>query len=153
MLECSFELNNKPMSAFTLNQKAYAAFSGLGNSVNDASATCHKDAGPIPKGSYYILDRQSGGRLGFLYKLLKPRTDWFALYAMDNQIDDFTDWCDDIIRGQFRLHPKGTSGISRGCIVIDNAAQFREIASYLRNRQPTVIPNTELTAWAKVTVK
>lgn len=153
MLECNFELNNKPMSAFTLNGKAYPAFSGLGSSINDASATCHKDAGPIPKGSYYILDRQSGGRLGFIYEFFGNKSNWFALYADDNHIDDFSLWCEGLVRGEFRLHPKIGTGISKGCIVIDNMSDFKIIETLLRARQPTPIKGTDLLAWGKVTVK
>lgn len=153
MMGCSFELNGKPMSTFTFNSKSFSAFSGLGNSINDPSATCHKDAGPIPRGSYYIVDRQSGGRLGFLYDRLSGKKDWFALYAEDSHVDDFSDWCEGLLRGEFRLHPKVGVGISRGCIVIEQLSDFKVIEATLRARQPTPIPGTELCAWAKVTVK
>lgn len=35
-----------------------------------------------------MLDRQSGGKLGWLYDLFNGRDDWFALYAIDENIDD-----------------------------------------------------------------
>lgn len=74
------------------------------------------------------------------------------IYADDTEIDDFTNWCDDVVRGQFRLHPRGPSGISQECIVIDQAADFQTLARNLRNRQPTQVGETGLNAWGTVTV-
>ncbi|MFC7518397.1 tlde1 domain-containing protein [Herbaspirillum sp. GCM10030257] len=63
MFQCQFELNNQPMSTFRLSGQVYSAFSGLGIHANQRSLACMKQIGPIPPGRYFILDRQSGGRL------------------------------------------------------------------------------------------
>lgn len=76
--------------------------------------------GPIPPGIYFIVDRESGGMLGGLRDYFTGRDTWFALCANDNRIDDKT-FCNNIIRGHFRLHPKGVRGVSEGCVVIDDA--------------------------------
>lgn len=115
MFECPFELNDKPMSTFKLAGLSFPAFSGYGNNINKRSTVCLAGAGAIPPGTYYLLDRESGGRLGGLWDRIKGRTNWFALYADDGRIDDYT-FCNEIERGNFRLHPKGPRGISKGCI-------------------------------------
>ncbi|HKT30597.1 DUF2778 domain-containing protein [Dyella sp.] len=124
MLMCSFELNNRPMSVFKIGASSYPAFSGLSPHINDRLATCLSGHGPIPTRKYYILDRESGGRLGWLYDLFKKNVgDWFSLYADDGKVDDET-FCNQMKRAQFRLHPKGNLGISEGCIVINQATDF-----------------------------
>lgn len=131
---------------------SFPAFSGIGEHVNRRISACVPNQGPIPPGEYFILDRESGGRLGWLYDLFNERRDWFALYANDEKIDDET-WCNKIKRGEFRLHPKGVRGISRGCIVIDKVADFQFLSSILINGQSELIPNTDIKAWGKVVVK
>ncbi|MDE8603833.1 DUF2778 domain-containing protein [Marinomonas sp. RSW2] len=120
MLNFSFKLNNEPMSylVVTESRKAFPAFSGLETNVNKLIAACVPDLGPISPGTYYIVDRESGGSLGWLYDLIAQKDDWFALYAEDDNIDDET-FCEAVKRGQFRLHPKVGRGISKGCITID----------------------------------
>lgn len=140
------------MSSFKLGATSFPAFSGIGKHVNRRTSACVINQGPIPPGEYFILDRESGGRLGWLYDLFNERRDWFALYANDKKIDDET-WCNKVKRGEFRLHPKGVRGISRGCIVIDKATDFLFLGSILRNGTPELIPNTEIEAWGKVVVK
>lgn len=152
MKECTFELNNKPMSSFKIEANSFPAFSGYGEHVNRRVSACVPNEGPIPPGEYFIVDRESGGRLGWLYDLFNDRRDWFALYANDDKIDDET-WCEKVKRGEFRLHPKGSRGISRGCIVIDKSTDFQFLRSILRNGKPELIPNTEIKAWGKVVVK
>lgn len=152
MRECTFELNGKPMSSLKMGATSFPAFSGIGEHVNRRISACVPNQGPIPPGEYFILDRESGGRLGWLYDLFDERRDWFALYANDEKIDDET-WCNKIKRGEFRLHPKGVRGISRGCIVIDKVADFQFLSSILRNGQSELIPNTDIKAWGKVVVK
>ncbi len=71
MHECSFELNDKPMSAFRM--------------------------GLIPPGIDYIFDRPSGGLLGPLQDLFNDHSYWFALYAIDGKIDDET-YCNKVKR-------------------------------------------------------
>lgn len=153
MVNFSFELNNKPMSALIVigTQRSFPAFSGLGQNVNKRSAACVPDLGPIPPGKYYIVNRESGGRLGWLYDLFAQKESWFALYAADSNIDDET-FCETIKRGQFRLHPKVGRGISKGCITIDKQRDFNMIYSVLSNTETELIPDTEIKAYGTVTV-
>lgn len=152
MIECKFELNNKPMSTFWCGATRFPAFSGLGKHVNQRLSACVLAAGPIPPGTYYIVDRESGGVLGPLWDRIKGRTNWFALYAIDNRIDDHT-YCEEVERGNFRLHPKGPYGISKGCIVIDDPAKYLYLRTILKNSKPTPIPETKYNAYGKVVVR
>jgi hypothetical protein len=149
---CSFELNDKPMSSFRAGALSFDAFSGSAPFTNKKTAACLANAGPIPPGTYYILDRESGGLLGPLWDRIKGKADWLALYAMDNRIDDIT-YCNEIKRGNFRLHPKGAYGISKGCVVIDKPGEFQHLRSVLRSIKPASIPGTRLSAYGKVVVR
>lgn len=152
MFDCTFELNNQPMSAFKVGAVSFPAFSGLRNHVNKRQSACLVALGPIPPGSYYILDRQTGGRLGAIWDQIYRRQGWFALYADDGRVDDET-FCDQITRGQFRLHPKGPAGRSEGCIVIDDPVDFHRLRALLSCHRPQPIPNSNLSAYGKVTVR
>ena len=105
MIDCSFELNGKPMSVLKCGAMSFPAFSGLGAHANRREFACNVGVGPIPPGTYYIFDRQSGGLFGALRDLLNGHGEWFALYAVDGKIDDET-FCNEVKRGNFRLHPK-----------------------------------------------
>jgi len=61
MYQCSFALNDKPMSIFKIGEQQFSAFSGLDPYVNKRIAVCTPNLGPIPSGTYYIVDRKSGG--------------------------------------------------------------------------------------------
>jgi len=104
------------MSTFKCGSTSFPAFSGLGEHVNRRASACILNTGPIPPGEYYIIDRQSGGLLGPLRDLFTGRDQWFALYAIDDKIDDEV-FCDKVKRGLFRLHPRGPFGRSEGCIL------------------------------------
>ncbi|MGV2289535.1 DUF2778 domain-containing protein [Trinickia sp. YCB016] len=153
MLQCSFELNDQPMSTFVIHGGfSVPAFSGLEPHINKRASACLLDVGPIPPGRYYIVDRESGGRLGSLREAFLHRSDWFALYAADGKIDDST-FCNEVLRGNFRLHPKGPRGISQGCIVIENSADFHRLRVSLVGRGKYPIPGSALSAYGMVTVK
>lgn len=152
MIECAFELDGKPMSALTLNGLSVPTFSGLGQQINRRASACIAGAGPIPPGTYYIFDRQSGGLPGTLRDLLNDRNEWFALYAADSKIDDEM-ICNVIKRRRFRLHPKGVAGISQGCITVNEAADYRKLRTRLKSTSPTAIPGTSLQAYGRVIVK
>lgn len=145
MKKSTFELNNKPMSSFKIGASSFPAFSGLGQYVNRGISACVPNQGPIPPGEYFILD-------GWLRDLFSGKGEWFALYANDGKIDDQI-WCEQVKRGQFRLHPKGRTGMSQGCIVIDRPNDFQVVSSILRNGEPQLIADTEIRAWGKVSVK
>lgn len=152
MRRCTFELNDEPMSSFDIGASSFPAFSGLAPHINRRMSACIPSQGPIPPGEYFILDRESGGRLGWLYDLFSGRTDWFALYANDGKLDDET-WCEQVKRGRFRLHPKGPRGVSEGCIVIDQISYFQYLRTIVRSSAPNKIEGTGITAWAKVVVR
>lgn len=151
-LDCTFELNNKSSSTLLCGEFKYPAFSGLGKYVNDATNVCLPDQGPIPKGTYYIVDRESGGLLGPVVDYFKGRNEWFALYADDGTVNDET-FCDKVKRGNFRLHPKGSLGISKGCITLENIDEFRHLRALLKKTSTIDVPGTKLKAYGKVVVK
>jgi hypothetical protein len=62
-------------------------------------------------------------------------------------------FCDGVERGLFRLHPKGIMGISLGCIVINNPAEFDHVAAKLRGSSQMLIPGLDIKAYGIVTVK
>ena len=140
------------MSAFTIGSLSVPAFSGLGKHINKRSSACLVGQGPIPPGQYYIFDRQGGGRLGWLRDLFSDHSDWFALYAIDEKIDDET-FCNNLARGRFRLHPKGPCGISEGCITIEKLVDFHHIRAILKSVSPSAVPGSDLRAYGKVVVK
>jgi hypothetical protein len=152
MQQCSFVLNDQPMSAFRAGSAEFPAFSGLAPHINKRTSICIPDHGPIPPGTYYILDRESGGRLGWFYEWYERQTDWFALYADDGRMDDWT-FCNEVRRGNFRLHPKGRRGISKGCITIDRANDFHVLRHLLTASKKRLIPRTTLLAYGKVVVR
>ncbi|MEO0443818.1 MAG: tlde1 domain-containing protein [Pseudomonadota bacterium] len=41
-------------------------------------------------------------------------------------------FCEQVKRGQFRLHPKGRRGISQGCITLDNWTDYQVVHSLLK---------------------
>ena len=105
----TFPLNGQSLSSLQCSCGAsYPAFSGVVGARNDPSQVNVPNVGAIPPGTYYIIDRQSGGYLGWMYNLLGIKTNWFSLYNNDGQIDDFTS-VGGVLRGQFRLHPGGNS--------------------------------------------
>jgi hypothetical protein len=146
---CSFKLNDLPISAFEITGHSFPAFSGQAPHLNKFSAMCMPDLGPIPVGTYYIINRQSGGRLGWLWDRLYRRDDWFALYANDGRIDDET-FCNGILRGNFRLHH---GGASRGCITIVEKSDFHVIKGLLLESGSAFIPRTDIRHYGRVIVQ
>lgn len=152
MIDCLFELNGQAMSVLKCGAIRFPAFSGLGENVNKRSAACRPNQGPIPSGTYYIVARQSGGVLGPFRDLFTGRDQWFALYAIDQRIDDET-YCADVKRGLFRLHPKGPFGRSEGCIVVERLADFQQLSAMLKGASQQRIPGTDLEAYGRLIVK
>ena len=152
MIDCSFELNGKPMSVLKCGAMSFPAFSGLGAHANRREFACNVGVGPIPPGTYYIFDRQSGGLFGALRDLLNGHGEWFALYAVDGKNDDET-FCNEVKRGNFRLHPKGTAGISQGCITLDNRVDYQRLFTFLKTSAPVAVPGSTLQAYGRVIVK
>ncbi len=152
MIDCTFELNGKQMSALKCGATSFPAFSGLDEHVNRRISACIPNQGPIPPGTYYIFDRQSGGLAGSLRNLFNDRDNWFALYAIDGKIDDET-YCNKVKRGNFRLHPIGIQGISKGCITISSKNDYQFLRTILKNSTQEAVPGPQLLAYGKVVVK
>lgn len=95
---------------------------------------------------------QSGGLLGPFRDLFTGRDDWFALYADDARIDDET-FCEKVKRGEFRLHPKGATGRSEGCIILDKKTDFIYLRTILRNSKQAEVPGLKLKAYGRVVVR
>ncbi|SMG39130.1 Protein of unknown function [Paraburkholderia susongensis] len=135
-----------------------AAFSGNGRYVDDPDFTNVVEEGAIPKGVYYIVDRESGGHLGWLLDAAKDwwaathRAQWFALYRDDGAIDDWT-FVEGIKRGNFRLHPVGRFGASDGCITLPSREQFKTLRSYLKAQSPAFVPGTVTRYYGTVEVQ
>jgi len=151
MYNCIFRLNNRPMSTFTMGAFSCPAFSGMKPHINQPGAACLAGLGPIPPGSYFILDRKEGGLLAPLRNLVSDHGGWFALYRVDEKIDDAT-FCDKVRRGEFRLHPRGPLGISKGCITLDKLSDFQFIQAALRHSTPFGVPGTSEKAYGVVAV-
>lgn len=161
MIKCTFDLNNMPMSELKFGVIGFPAYSGMGRDRNHSASMCLRNLGPIPRGSYYIIDRESGGnkdkfgeilgeKIGRLLGLY--RADWFALYAIDSQIDDEV-FCDQLKRGKFRLHPASIQKISEGCVTIDRRRDWHRVKSILRASPPVAVPGRTFKAYGKLTVR
>lgn len=112
MLQCSFELNGQPMSQFVMGTMSFPAFSGDGKYINKRTYACTPNMGPIPPGEYYIFDRRGGGHLEWFKNLFSDHHQWFALYAIDDEIDDEV-FCNKVKRGNFRLHPRVREALAK----------------------------------------
>ena len=151
MINFTFELNGKEVSYLVSDKLKYEAYSGLGTHKNKPESICLPSHGPIPKGKYYIVDRQSGGSLGQLRDFFTGRDEWFALYAIDKKIDDYT-FCEDVKRGLFRLHPEGSLGISKGCITLKSKIKFNKLRGKLLSAKNSFIPKTAIRTYGTVEV-
>ncbi|KVD74820.1 hypothetical protein WS62_04300 [Burkholderia sp. ABCPW 14] len=158
-VECTFVLNHRSLSTLTCpGFGSVPAFSGNGRYINDPGSTAVADKGPLPAGIYYIVDRQSGGHLGWFWDTVKDtalnthRAEWFALYRNDGQLDDWTA-INGIRRGHFRLHPVGRMGESDGCITLASRAQFDKLRAFLKAQPAIQVPGTALKAYGRVTVR
>lgn len=147
-----FKLNGLPMSELKCGVSSFAAFSGQGSYVNKRMHVCIAGFGAIPPGAYYIVDRKSGGILSAIRDRINHRRDWFSLFADDGKTDDET-ICDRVLRGQFRLHPKGSSGISEGCVVIDDIHQFYKLRVLLKSTTQRKIPSTDIMTYGRLIVR
>ena len=152
MYICSFTLNDRITSVFEIAGRSYPAFSGLDDHANKRRDVCLPDLGPIPTGAYYIVDRQSGGHMGWWYDAFGDKPDWFALYADDGRIDDET-FCNGVRRGNFRLHPAVGRGLSKGCITIQQQSDFNIIKGMLRGVKNVKVPCTDILTYGKVIVR
>ncbi|WP_227746938.1 DUF2778 domain-containing protein [Paraburkholderia franconis] len=118
----TFTLNNRETSTFTCSGfGAVAAYSGHGRGRDNPNDVADVGVGAIPPRTYYIIDRQSGGRLGWFRDTFGPwfgttdRHTWFMLWNAHG--GDITN-INSIQRGNFRLHPDGPMHESDGCITV-----------------------------------
>ena len=87
-VQCSYQLNGQTTSILTCpGLGSVAAYSGHNQGRNNPKFAATPDIGPIPPGTYYIVDRESGGLMGRLHDLYDAhgwgttdRTKWFSLY-------------------------------------------------------------------------
>lgn len=158
-VRCSFHLNSKETSWFVCpGVGPVQAFSGKGNGRDNPYAVAIKGMGPIPKGTYFIVDRQSGGMLGFLYDLwgeygygTTDHRKWFCLWNPDTGDSTITEG---IKRGNFRLHPMGPQRLSEGCITVVSQSDFDRVERHLRSHPPELpVPGTTLKAYGTVEVR
>ncbi|NRO95471.1 DUF2778 domain-containing protein [Paraburkholderia sp. NMBU_R16] len=156
---CTFVLNRSSVSNLVCpGFGSVPAYSGRGKHIDDPGATALKKAGPLPAGTYFIVDRQSGGRLGWFNDLMADaragtdRSRWFALYRNDGTIDDWT-FVEGVRRGNFRLHPSGWWGMSEGCITLPHAGQFDKLRQFLKAQPTRKIPGTTINYYGTVTVR
>lgn len=156
---CTFTLNNKQTSILQCaGYGALPAFSGRNQGRDNPRATGLATTGPIPPGTYYIVDRQSGGHLGWLRDLFgeiglgtTDHTRWFMLW--NPKTGDST-WVGKVKRGAFRLHPIGPMRLSEGCITVLDPAAFNKLAAWLRKNGPSMpVPGTTLRAYGTVDVR
>jgi Protein of unknown function (DUF2778) len=140
-MHCTFVLNRLPTSSLICNAGWFTAFSGDGQHRNNPDSQNMANNGPIPAGTYYIVDRPSGGVLGPIRDYALGRDEWFALYRDDGTIDDAM-FVQSVRRGQFRLHPLGPSGTSKGCVVVQHPAQFEQLRAHLLRTPVMNAPGT-----------
>jgi uncharacterized protein RhaS with RHS repeats len=150
----TFFLNKKPVSSLNCAcGEKYPAFSGVGGAVDDPNATAKTDIGPIPLGTYWIVARQGGGRLGMLKDWIRYEATgndanlWFALVPAEGGGDCKV--VDGAVRCGFRLHP---GSISEGCITLRSQEQFFRLRDRLMSTSPGIIPGTKTAYYGVVTV-
>lgn len=131
-------------------------FSGDGRYRNKIECS-HIPNATIPPGIYWITDRPTGGLRSQARTYIEDlytgndRTTWFALFRVDEKIDDETTMSR-TKRVNFRLHPSRAGGTSWGCITFKNAPEFMVLRNSLLRTQSTIIPNTNIKAYGIVTV-
>jgi Protein of unknown function (DUF2778) len=158
-VQCTFRLNNEQTSTLWCSGFGrVAAYSGQLNGRDNPRAIDLKDIGPIPPGKYYLLDRQSGGRMGWFYDWLAQNnigttdhTKWFTLW--NERTGDMT-YVNGVKRGEFRLHPEGPRRLSEGCITVLSLEEFDRLERHIRSRPPDVpVPGTTYRAYGTVEVQ
>lgn len=128
--------------------KTYSVFSGAGEDRNNPASTDKADAGPLPLGKYYVVDRESGGRLGRLRDWWNDKDIWFALYRDDGHVNDST-IINGVKRGQFRMHP-GSRSV--GCVTFIKRKEFDEMREILLATPTAPIPGGSTQYYAILTV-
>lgn len=158
-IPCTFRLNNRAMSVLRCDGVGeFAAFSGENGARNNPASAAIPNAGPLPPGRYYIVDRGSGGPFSHIRDLFMDlindtdRGKWFALYRDDGQIDDWT-FVNGVGRGHFRLHPRGRANISEGCITLADPSAFYRLRDRLLHATLIALPGGKGFAYGTVDVQ
>ncbi|WP_199272289.1 DUF2778 domain-containing protein [Paraburkholderia acidisoli] len=158
-VQCTFRLNHRPMSVLYCEGVGdFAAFSGRDRLRNDPAAVAIPNAGPLPPGRYFIVDRGSGGLFTHIRDRLMDlvndtdREQWFALYRDDGEIDDWT-FVNGVGRGHFRLHPHGRANVSEGCITLADPAAFDRLRKRLLHAPTIALPGGKGFAYGTVEVQ
>jgi hypothetical protein len=158
-VRCTFSLNGKATSSlYCSGFGSVAAYSGTSWGRDNPQATATENIGPLPAGTYYIVDRQSGGILGWARDFWSEygygttdRRKWFALW---NPGTGDSTMIDGIRRGNFRIHPEGPAHLSEGCITVVNPFAFDQLRRYIRSRKPDLpVPGSTLRAYGTVEVR
>ncbi|WP_322044767.1 DUF2778 domain-containing protein [Paraburkholderia sp. J67] len=158
-LRCEFILNNKKTSTLTCSGfGAVEAYSGQKQGRDNPADTAMPEIGPLPAGTYYVVDRQSGGRFGWAYDWwdahgygTTDHSSWFMLW---NAHGGDTTMINGVKRGNFRLHPEGPARLSEGCITIVSPFAFDNLQRYIRKQKPTLfVPDSTLRAYGTVEVR
>jgi hypothetical protein len=158
-VRCTFRLDGRATS--TLQCSGFgpvAAYSGTGWGRDNPRATDRRNIGPLPVGTYYIVDRESGGMFGWARDLWSEygwgssdRTKWFALW---NPRSGDTTMIHGVRRGNFRLHPEGQMRVSEGCITVVSHHEFDQLRRYILARGPDLpVPGSTLMAYGTVEVE
>jgi hypothetical protein len=155
---CTFKLNNRETSALVCSGYGEVqAYSGHGKGRNNPNDVTEVGVGAIPPGTYYIVDRQSGGLFGWFRDELGPHigtTDrrlWFMLW---NPHGGDTTMINHVRRGNFRLHPDGPLHQSDGCITLSSPAEFDRLQRHIRMSAPDLpIPGSLMKAYGRVDVR
>ncbi|HUB90381.1 MAG TPA: DUF2778 domain-containing protein [Dyella sp.] len=158
-IHCTFRLNNQTASLLQCpGVGVLPAFSGRNKGRDNPNAIAREEIGPIPPGTYYIVDRQSGGHMGWLWDLwgrygwgTTDHSQWFMLW---NPATGDTTFVGKIKRGQFRIHPEGPRRLSEGCITVTDIEGFKKFAAFLRKRGADLpVPGTTMKAYGTVVVQ
>ena len=158
-VRCSFGLNGQETSVLSCEGFGpVQTFSGHGVGRDNPHDTAMEDVGPLPAGTYYLVNRQSGGRVGWLRDWLgahgyvsTDHTKWFMLW---NEHGGDTTFIQGVKRGRFRLHPVGRRGLSEGCIAVVDPSEFDRLQRFIRTKSPTLwVPGSTMKAYGTVEVR
>ena len=137
----------------------FLAFSGNDIYRNRGGCGMIINKGPLPAGHYYIVERPSGNWVNSVrswaideiksaFKYHVDHSEWFALYRVDNTIDDST-FFRGVTRGGFRLQP---GQVSEGCITLASQSDFNMLRNALLRTSRIPVPGTDLKAYGTIEV-
>lgn len=157
MIRCTFHLNGYGLSTLSCPGIGFfPAYSGNeGPNRNNPDSIATPDIGPLPPGRYYIVDRPQG-LMSPIYDYFSSHASgsdrelWFGLYRDDGNIDDST-FVEKVKRGNFRLHPAGYQGISKGCITLPSKNHYTILRNALLSTASVMI-SASLRAYGTVQV-